>query len=163
MNRPATIALATPEDSEAIAIMLKRLAEHLGVGAQHKTTAETVRRYGFGDRQQFGALIAHSDRVFLGLSLFFPMFSTTLGSPGVYVQDLWVEPSERGSGLGKRLLAATSRHAAESWSAEFLKLTVHADNTDAEAFYDRIGFEGDEREKPLTIGGEAFHLMRNSP
>lgn len=159
----ATIRPAVSRDAEAIAAMLFRLAEHTGDDTIHRTDADTILRHGFGEPRQFTALLAERPGAPLGLSLFFPMFSTTRGKPGVYVQDLWVEQSARGSGLGTRLLEATAQHAAECWSAGFLKLTVHSHNEDADAFYRRLGFENDPNERPLLVDGEAFQHMKETP
>ncbi len=155
------IRAGTLEDAPAIADMLARLAAELGDSEHFRCTADAIRRYGFGEKPMFSCQLAESARgEFLGLALYFPVFSTTRGKPGVYVQDLWVSSAARGSGLGRKLLAAAASVAASDWGAAYLLLTVYDDNLNAMAFYRRLGFSGDERDRPLSLEGPGFQDLR---
>jgi len=142
--------------------MLLALARHIGEDHHHLSTAETLRADGFSDRPAFDALIAEQQSAPVGLSLFFPMYSTTHGASGVYVQDLWVSTELRGVGLGRQLLATTAKHAAEAWNATFLKLAVYNGDTAAVAFYQRVGLKAGDGELPLAAIGEEFQRIRDS-
>ena len=155
------IRLARSEDAAAITTMLKQLADEIGDSDAFSCDVEAIRRHGFGDKPILQSLIAESAGQNVGLALFFPIFSTTRGKSGVYVQDLWVAGQARGQGLGVNLLVAAIKHAAHEWQAEFLKLTVYADNSTATEFYRLLGFEGDDRERPVALEGAAFTKLRD--
>ena len=81
MTPNVEIRLAGPDDSVAIAGMLRRLAEEIGDGDRFRSDAATVRRHGFGASPLFHSLIATEGAENLGLALFFPGYSTTLATP----------------------------------------------------------------------------------
>ena len=85
-----------------------------------------------------------------GLVVYFPEFSTWKGRPGVFIQDLYVVPEVRGTGLGRRLLDAVKADAA-GWGAVYVKLTVHGEQPGAVAFYKRLGFQTREDELTLVL------------
>ena len=84
------------DDAETIHAALLRLGTHIGAHQEITSTPDDLRRYGFGDRPAFSTLIAEVGGEFAGLCLHFPIFSTWMGRPGVYVQDLYVEDRFRG-------------------------------------------------------------------
>jgi len=83
------------------------------------------------------AIIAEEDRP-VGMAIYYPDFSTHRGEPGVYIQDIWVEPKTRGHGLGRKLMAAAM--AQQDWGAAYVVLGVSPDNITAAGFYERLGF-----------------------
>ena len=141
--------------------MLVKLADEIGDSKVFQCEAEAIRQHGFSDNPLFHSLIATSIGEPCGLALFFPMFSTTRGQPGVYVQDLWVAKIARGQGLGERLLSKVAHHATSSWQATYLGLTVYGDNPKATKFYHRLGFHGDERDKPIALNDQAFQRLKD--
>lgn len=161
MTGACSIRPAGPEDAAVVAGLLGRLAEYLGDAEVFATTADTVRRYGFGPEAQFSCLLAWQGQSPVGLALYFPHFSTTRGLPGVYVQDLFVEPEMRGAGLGEALLAGVAAHAAQAWEAGYIKLSVHHGNPGAERFYDRLGFAVQGHDQPLILEPAGFAALRD--
>jgi ribosomal protein S18 acetylase RimI-like enzyme len=159
---PVAIRRATGEDAPAIADMLQQLAEHVGDGAVFKSDTETIRQYGFGAEPLFFCAIAERDKTPRGLALYFPYFSTTRGRPGVYVQDLWVDPATRGTRTGRRLLAAVADHGRQGWGADYLVLTVHRDNRQAFDFYHRLGFSRRTDDVAMALDGKAFRDLLTS-
>lgn len=155
MTNSVDIRLAGPEDAEAITRMLADLADTMGDGAIFASTPGIIHRYGFSADALFSVLIADGS----GLSLFFPHFSTTRGQPGVYVQDLWVDPAARGQHLGTRLLAATAAYATQSWGAEYIALTTHGHNDAARRFYHRLGFTVDGGDTPMHLAGSKYRSL----
>jgi ribosomal protein S18 acetylase RimI-like enzyme len=158
----AEITLAGPEDSGVLATMLMGLAEELGGRDRFHSTPAILARHGTGPGALFHTLIAREGGQAAGFSLFFPHFSTWRGLPGAYVQDLWVTPAARGSGLGERLLAATARHGAEAWGAAYLMLSVDAGNEGAQRFYQRLGFRPQADDRPMALDGGAFVGLQRS-
>jgi len=140
-----TIRMATVEDVPVIHRLLSELEATLGAASKIKRRAEDLGKFGFSDEPLFEALVAWSGLEPVGLAVYFREFSTWLGKPGVYVQDLYVAPSQRGTGLGSRLMQAVYDRA-RGWSAAYCKLMVHTDNQAAIAFYRRLGFH--------VVGGE---------
>ena len=129
-------------------------------GEEHKIDSDPLDflRHGFGADPLFEAMIAERDSETVGLCLFFYTFSTWLGEPGIYVQDIIVSESERGTGLGKKLLAETARYGRDR-DATHLRLTVDVENDNARCFYERIGMEHHHRENTYHIGREAFRKL----
>ena len=103
--------------------------------------------------------VAEADGAVVGAVVFSPFFSTVRGGAGAYVSDLWVSEATRGSGLGRRLLAAARDAAGAEWGARFLKLAVYLDNPRARAFYIRLGFAPHDGEVYLTLGGPALAAL----
>jgi len=155
------IRLAEFADAEQIYEAIRVMGEELGAASKVASTVDDFRRHGFGPNAAFSALIAEIDEVFAGLALFFPIFSTWLGKPGVFVQDLYVDKEFRGCGVGEILL----RHVA-SWSSAhggvYLRLAVDRQNVAAQRFYKRLGIGWIEADLDHGAYGEDFtRLTRN--
>jgi ribosomal protein S18 acetylase RimI-like enzyme len=144
---------AVPSDAEAIVAMLRDLARGLGLADKIRCTPEDLRRHGFG--LAFHGLVAEQDGAAVGVCLWFASFSTFRGEPGLYVQDLYVAPSQRGSGLGRRLLAAASA-AGRAQGATHLRLSVESGNGGAQRFYAAAGLRWQDTERILLADGRAF-------
>ena len=153
------IRLATESDSDDILAMLQNLAAETGDGDRFRCGLEDIRGHGFGARPLFECLIATRARQHLGFALYFPIFSTTRGRPGVYLQDLWVSPDCRDSGLGSRLVHEVVERAARQWQAVYLDLMVHGHNDAADRFYRRHGFNERAHDRHLTLDGGAFRAL----
>lgn len=154
----ATIRLATVDDAAAIHAMILGIGAAQGQAHKIASTVEDIRRHGFGAQPAFQALIAEAGGRPVGLSLFFPSFSTWRGKPGAYVQDLFVDPSERGTGLGRRLLAQTTA-LVRARGGVYLRLSVDAENVAAQGFYARVGLRHRDDEMIHQIDGEAFAAL----
>ncbi|NNE63546.1 MAG: GNAT family N-acetyltransferase [Gammaproteobacteria bacterium] len=154
---------ARQSDSEEIYSMLKQLAAETGDGDRFCCTVDDIREFGFGRHTLFHCLIASAQQQDLGLALYFPLFSTTRGRPGVYLQDLWISPGCRDWGVGLRMLREVIKAAGSQWQAGYLDLMVHGHNIGAERFYRRHGFIESAHDQHLTLKGEAFmRLVNNS-
>ncbi|MGV3551803.1 N-acetyltransferase family protein [Rhizobium sp.] len=158
MDKAATIRPATIHDAEAINAALRALARLMGEEAKMRSTPDDIRRHGFGENPAFEVLIADVDGAFAGLCLTFPSYSTWRGEPGIYVQDLYLDPAHRGHGIGEALLRAAARRGAAKGAA-YLRLSVNAQNTRAQAFYERIGITHCRDEQIHMIKGEAFQAF----
>lgn len=157
-----SITLAEAEDAALVAELLHKLAYDLGDGAAFRTTPEVLVRHGLGSGGLFHARIAREGDRPVGIVFYFPHFSTLRGKAGVYVQDLWIAPESRGAGLGPRLLAAAFGHGQAAWQADYVMLTVHADNPRAKAFYDRLGFVAHEQSRLMQLIGAPLTRMMES-
>lgn len=142
-------------DAEAMHRAILRFGHHMGQAGKIASTVEDFRRFGFGPEAAFSTFIAEVDGEFAGLCLFFPIFSTWLGKPGVYVQDLYVDEAFRGRKIGETLLKTVA-----AWSqgrgGVYLRLAVDTANTGAQAFYERVGLAWMDTDREHGAYGEAF-------
>ena len=155
------VRLATSDDAQTIYSALLGLGDFVGETHKITSTVEDIRRYGFGDRPCFRVLLAEAGGAFAGMCLFFPSFSTWKGRPGVYVQDLYVDAGFRGRGVGEMLVRAVTALARDE-GAVYLRLSVDARNSSAQAFYDRLGIAWSEAEMIRAAYGDAFLALARS-
>lgn len=102
---------ATEEDVPLILSFVRELAEYEKLSHEVVATEEGLRENLFGERRYAEVLIAEHDGSPAGFALFFHNFSTFLGRPGIYLEDLYVNPAFRGAGIGKKLLTHLARLA----------------------------------------------------
>ena len=155
------IRVAVESDCDDIIAMLRRLADETGDGDRFRCRVDDIRDHGFGSQPQFECLIASRAGQSLGLALYFPIFSTTRGRTGVYLQDLWVASECRDSGLGTRLLYQVIDRAARQWQAVYPDLMVPGHNVDADRFYRRHGFDEPAQDRHLRLDDDAFEVLRH--
>jgi GNAT superfamily N-acetyltransferase len=92
----------------------------------------------FGENPRAEVVIGYLNAKPISFALFFHNFSTFLGRPGIYLEDLYVTPEARGKGLGQKILAYLA-HLAESRHCGRLEWWVLNWNEDAIGFYQRLG------------------------
>lgn len=147
-----------PEDADAIHRAILAMGDGLDMAGKVTCTAEDYRQFGFGPNPAFGSLIAEVEGVFAGLCLFFPIFSTWRGRPGVFVQDLYVDERFRGLGIGERLLREVA-----SWSkvrgGDYLRLEVDVVNIVAQRLYERLGITWQTKDRAHAAYGDAFAAL----
>lgn len=160
MTDDIDIRQATAADCDAIQSMLTRLARDLGDSEKFQCRVGDIHDHGFGANSLFRCLIASRQQENVGLALFFPVFSTTRGQPGVYLQDLWISSDCRDAGLGSRLLRQVAIIAGQQWQASYLDLMVHGHNQAAERFYRRHGFDERSEDRHLSIDGDKFRGLQ---
>src|SRR5436190_23280219 len=108
MIRPATAA-----DTKTICDLIRALAHYERLAHEVALNEDQVHQHLFGPRPYAEVLLAEEAGAVVGFALFFHNFSTFLARPGVYLEDLFVEPGHRGRGHGKALLATLARLALE--------------------------------------------------
>src|SRR6266496_4231186 len=114
MSAPAcTIRFGRPDDLSTIFRLIQGLAEYERLSHAVVGTEALLREHLFGERPFAEVLLAEVDGRAVGFALFFHNYSTFLTRPGVYLEDLFVLPDERGRGYGKALLTALGRLAVE--------------------------------------------------
>ncbi len=149
-----SIRRAGPDDATAVHRMIAELAGVLPGGETMRTTeGELAAELGRAD-PLLRAVLAERGGTAVGVCVWLSYFSTWKG-PGIYIQDLFVAESERGSGLGAALLGSAVR-IARAGGARIVRLAVDAANARAVPFYLRLGFSEDEADRMFTLSGEAF-------
>jgi GNAT superfamily N-acetyltransferase len=135
---PFAVRPARLEDVDAIVGLIRGLAEFEQLTHLLKVTPQTLRPHLFGPRPVAEALVAEADGTVVGFALFFTNFSTFLAQPGLYLEDLYVTPSQRGRGIGEALLTRLARIAVERDYGRF-EWSVLDWNEHAIRFYERMG------------------------
>lgn len=107
------IRFAQREDVPLIARFIRDLAEYERLTDACVMTEASLEATLFGERAYAEVLLAFEGTAPVGFALFFHNYSTFLGRPGIYLEDLFVEPEERGKGYGKALLLRVVALAAE--------------------------------------------------
>jgi GNAT superfamily N-acetyltransferase len=133
-----SIRAATSGDISLIGQFIRDLAEYEKLAHAVRFDEAVLAQKLFGPRPYAEVLIGEIDNVAQGFALFFHNFSTFEGRPGIYLEDLFVTPEARGSGLGTALLAELARLAVERDCAR-LEWSVLDWNTPAIDFYKALG------------------------
>ncbi len=107
------IRSATENDADTIFSLIKELAEYERLSDEVVATADDIRDSLFGQHPYAEALIGEYEVVPISFALFFYNFSTFLGKPGIYLEDLYVKPEYRSKGFGRRMLAHIARLAID--------------------------------------------------
>ena len=134
------IRFATAEDTPLVLSFIRELAEYEKLSHEVVATVEDLRESLFGERPFAEVLLAFVEDEPVGFALFFHNFSTFLGKPGVYLEDLYVRPEHRGSGAGRTLLSRLARLAVERGCGR-LEWWVLDWNEPSIGFYKRLGAE----------------------
>jgi GNAT superfamily N-acetyltransferase len=132
------IRAVTPADTPLICQFVRELAEYERLAHEVDLDEGQVRQHLFGPRPFAEALLAEEAGAGVGFALFFPTYSTFLGRPTLYLEDLFVRPAYRGRGHGKALLGALARLAVER-GCDRLEWSVLNWNELALRFYRSLG------------------------
>ena len=132
------IRAATANDVPLILALIKELADYERLTHEVIATEAKLHEQLYGTTPRAEVLIAELGGQAVGFALFFHNFSTFLGKPGVYLEDLFVRPAHRGKGVGKGLLKKLARIAIERGCGRF-EWAVLDWNESAIAFYQRMG------------------------
>jgi GNAT superfamily N-acetyltransferase len=155
------IRTATPADVALIFAFIKELAEYEKLGHEIQATESQIRATLFGERAVSEVVIASLDGTPVGFALFFPNYSTFLGRPGLYLEDLFVRPEARGLGIGRALLEHLARVAVDrEWGR--LEWRVLDWNEPSISFYKKLGAEPLEDWTVYRVTGAALQRLAGS-
>jgi GNAT superfamily N-acetyltransferase len=159
MSAPAcTIRFGRPDDVPTIFSLIKGLAEYERLAHDVVGTEELLREHLFGERPYVEVLLAEAEGRAVGFALFFHNYSTFLTRPGIYLEDLFVLPDERGRGYGKALLSALGRLAVERGCGR-LEWSVLDWNEPSIQFYRSLGAVGLDEWTVNRVTGDALQKM----
>ena len=150
-----TIRPAIAADVPLILSLIRGLAEYERAPEAVIATEEDLLRDGFGTNPFYFCLIAEHEGRPAGFAFYFFDYSTWIGRPGIYLEDLFVYPELRGLGIGKALLKQVAAIAIEKGCAR-LKWSVLDWNTPAIDFYRAMGGELMDEWTNVRIQGEAL-------
>jgi len=129
---------ARPDDTPALVGLIRELAVFERLEHLVRVTPVQLRTHLFGERPAAEAVVAERGGRVVGFALFFTNFSTFLGQPGLYLEDLYVQPAERGRGIGRALLTHLGGLAVARGCGRF-EWSVLDWNANAIAFYEKMG------------------------
>jgi GNAT superfamily N-acetyltransferase len=147
---------ARPDDAATVVTLVRELAVYEREPLSSVKLGEAdILRDGFGAERRFELLLATLDGVVEGFALFFPNYSTFLGKPGLYLEDLFVRPEYRGQGLGLALMKRLAQIAVERGCGRF-EWSVLDWNEPAIAFYKKLGARPMDEWTIFRVTGDAL-------
>jgi GNAT superfamily N-acetyltransferase len=132
------IVPATERDVPLVFSFIRKLAEYEKLSDEVVATEELLREGLFGPHPAAEVVLAYLDSQPVGFALYFHTFSTFVGRSGMYLEDLFVEPTHRGMGVGNALLAYVANLAVERGCGRF-EWSVLDWNTPSINFYKSLG------------------------
>jgi len=149
---------AVRADVPEILRLIRALAEYEKLAHEAVATESALAQALFGDPPAAEVLLAEEGGRAVGFALFFQNFSTFLGKPGIYLEDLFVEPAYRGRGIGRELLRAIARLAVERGCGRF-EWAVLDWNEPAIVFYQSLGAKPMDDWTVMRLTGEALKRL----
>lgn len=153
-----TLRFATEADVPLVLELIRGLADYEKLA--HEVVADEATLAGslFGGRRVAEVVIAEHEGAPAGFALFFHNFSTFLGRPGIYLEDLFVRPELRGRGIGESLLAFLGKLAVERGCGR-LEWSVLDWNEPAIRFYRRLGAQPMDEWTVYRVTGSALEEL----
>lgn len=146
---------AQAADFDLVAHFIRKLADYEQLAHEVRFDDATLYRNLFGPHPAAQVLIGEVDGVAQGFALYFQTFSTFEGRPGIWLEDLFVEPQARGAGLGRALLARLAGLVVERGGAR-LEWNVLDWNALGKGFYRGIGAAHVDGWERWRIEGDAL-------
>jgi GNAT superfamily N-acetyltransferase len=157
MSGGITIRFATVDDCALVLQFIRELAEYERLAEEVVASEDDIRRHGFGAAPRFETLIAEIAGEPAGFALFYPDFSTFLGAPGIYLEDIFVREWARRRGVGRRLITRLAAIVLErGWSSLHFNVL---DWNPARGFYQRLGFTWRQEWLPHSATGAALRRL----
>jgi len=152
------IRVAEKEDTGLILRFIKGLAEYEKLSHEVTATEDLLQETLFGARQVAEVVIGEYRGNAVAFALFFHNYSTFLGRPGIYLEDLFVKPEMRGLGFGKALLAYLAKLATERQCGR-VEWSVLDWNSPAIRFYRKLGAVAKDEWTVHRLTGEALDRL----
>jgi GNAT superfamily N-acetyltransferase len=155
MTDAITIRPAAEHEVSLVLAFVRELAQYEHLEHEVAATEKDMREALFGSRPYAEVVFACVAARPVGFALFFHNFSTFLGRPGIYLEDLFVRPDARGRGIGKRLLAWLAQTAVERGCGR-LEWAVLDWNEPSIGFYHSIGAVPKDEWRIFRLTGTAL-------
>jgi len=156
-----SIRPATENDVPLIRSFIQRLAEYERLSHEAIMSEETLRESLFGARRYAEVLLGYDADTPVAFAVYFHNFSTFLGRPGLYLEDLFVVPEARARGFGRALLVRLAQIAVERKCGRF-EWAVLDWNEPAIGFYKKLGAVPMEEWTIFRVTGEALERLGNT-
>ena len=158
VNEDYKIRSAEPEDIPEIIILIKELADYERLLDEVVTTEKQLGEVLFGENSNAEVILADDDNQVLGFALYFQTYSTFLGRPGIYLEDLFVREFARGKGVGQALLRRIAKYTMEMGGGR-LEWSVLDWNESAISFYKKIGAVPLDKWTTFRLNGEKLEKL----
>jgi len=152
------IRFARKEDSPRIHTLIKDLALYEKAPLEAKATLEQINESLFSDDPHAFCHVVEVDGTVVGISIWFLNYSTWLGKPGIYLEDLYIDPAYRGKGFGLALLKELARICIER-DYERLQWWVLDWNEPSIEFYKSIGAVAMDEWTVYRVSGDALRKL----
>jgi GNAT superfamily N-acetyltransferase len=157
-NPDVIFRLAEEKDVPLILELIRGIAEYEKLLHEVKTTEEQLRNSLFGERRFAEVILADYKNETAGFALFFHNFSTFVGRPGIYLEDLFIKPHLRGKGIGKLLLTYLGKLAMER-NCGRIEWSVLDWNEHAIQFYKKLGAKPMDEWTVFRVDGEVIEKL----
>jgi len=158
VNENYIIRSAERDDVPEIFVLIKELANYERLLDEVVATEELLEETLFGENSNVEILLAYDENQVLGFALYFYTYSTFLGRPGIYLEDLFVREFARGKGIGEALLRRIARRALEMGGGR-LEWSVLDWNEPAISFYKKMGAAPLEEWTTYRLTGERLKKL----
>ena len=155
------IRAATREDVPTILQLIRDLAEYERAPKEVTATEEQLVDILFGKRPSAEVALGFENNLPVGFAVFFQNFSTWLGRPGLYLEDLFVKPEERGKGYGRALLVHLAKIARQRGCGR-MEWAVLDWNEPAIGFYQSLGANLMDGWSIVRVTGDALRTLASS-
>jgi GNAT superfamily N-acetyltransferase len=152
------IRFARKEDSPRIHTLIKDLALYEKAPLEAKATLEQIDESLFSDDPHAFCHVVEVDGTVVGISIWFLNYSTWLGKPGIYLEDLYIDPAYRGKGFGLALLKELARICIER-DYERLQWWVLDWNEPSIEFYKSLGAQAMDEWTVYRVSGDALKKL----
>lgn len=156
------IRAATPDDVPLLNRLVRELAEYEKLTHIVAADEQTLRAHLFGEPRYAEAVLACEGEACAGFALYFHNYSTFLGRPGLYLEDLFVRPAYRGRGYGKALMVYLARLAVERGCGRF-EWSVLDWNEPSIEFYRTLGAQPMSEWIIQRVTGPALESLAAQP
>ena len=158
MPNSLSIRPATPEDVPLVLEFIRGLSRYERLEHEMQATTADIAVALFGPQPSAEVVFGCLDGIPVGYTLFFRTFSSFVGKPGIWLEDLFVQPQARGHGVGKGLLAWLARTTLERGCAR-LDWAVLDWNAPSIAFYQGIGAVAQDEWITMRVSGAALERL----
>lgn len=157
MIRPATV-----DDMPQVLGLIQELADYEKMSDEVIATVADLEQTLFGPAQSAACLVATVEDRVVGMAIFFTNYSTFLAKPGLYLEDLYVQPAFRGKGIGKGLLTAVAKQAVTR-NCGRMEWSVLDWNQPAIDFYESLGARPMSGWTVYRLTGDALQQVGGGP
>lgn len=156
-----SIRPARQEDSALLLGLIRELAVYEKLENEVTATLNDLNQSIFADSSTVEALLGEYQGKAIAFAVYYQSYSTFVGKPGLYLEDLYVRPEYRGRGYGKAMMVHLARLAVEKGYARF-EWTALDWNESAIGFYGKLGAETLDQWKTFRLSGEKLKALSNA-